>query len=259
VLEFTLIVDDGFPPDAPASGYIFANVQDTVIVNITNVNNAPIGDAGADETVNENSAVTLNGSASSDPDDDTLTFAWVQVGGPLAALVGGSTATPSLTTPFVGAGGADLTFRLTVNDGYGGTAIDTVVVHVVNANDPPSVSLARPTIACLWPPNHKLVPVGITGVSDADDDVTITIDRVTQDEPTKGLGDGDTAIDAVINGNGTVLLRAERSGKGNGRVYHVHFTASDLEGSASGVVTVCVPHDRNKSAIDGGELFDSTH
>jgi hypothetical protein len=259
VLEFKLIVDDGFPPDAPASGYTFANVQDIVIVNITNVNNAPIGDAGADETVNENSAVTLNGSASSDPDDDTLTFAWVQVGGPLAALVGGSTATPSLTTPFVGAGGADLTFRLTVNDGYGGTAIDTVVVHVVNANDPPSVSLARPTIACLWPPNHKLVPVGISGVSDADDDVTITIDRVTQDEPTKGLGDGDTAIDAVINGNGTVLLRAERSGKGNGRVYHVHFTASDLEGSASGVVSVCVQHDRNKSAIDGGELFDSTY
>jgi hypothetical protein len=258
VLTFKLIVDDGFPPDVPASGYTFANVEDAVIVNITNVNNLPIADAGADKTVNENTAVTLNGGASSDPDDDTLTFAWVQVGGPVAALLGGSTATPSLTTPFVGAGGADLTFRLTVNDGYGGTAIDTVVVHVVNANDPPRVSAARPTIACLWPPNHKFVAVGITGVSDADDDVTITINRVTQDEPTKGLGDGDTAIDAVINGNGTVLLRAERSGKGNGRVYHVHFTASDLEGSASGMVTVCVQHDRNKNAIDGGELFDST-
>ena len=32
------------------------------------------------------------------------------------------------------------------------------------------------------------------------------------------------------NTDGTVLLRAERAGNGNGRVYHIHFTASDFEG-----------------------------
>jgi chitinase len=100
--------------------------------------------------------------------------------------------------------------------------------------------------------------VGITGVSDPDDIATIVIDRVTQDEPTSGLGGGDTAVDAIVNADGTVLLRAERAGGGDGRVYHVHFTASDLGGSASGMVTVCVPHDRNTSPIDGGELFEST-
>jgi hypothetical protein len=120
------------------------------------------------------------------------------------------------------------------------------------------VSAAQPTIACLWPPDHKLVSVGIIGVSDSEDNATISIDSVTQDEPTNGLGDGDTAVDAVINADGTVLLRAERSGKGDGRVYHVHFTASDLEGSASGVVTVCVPKDRKSTAIDGGGLYNST-
>jgi hypothetical protein len=102
------------------------------------------------------------------------------------------------------------------------------------------------------------VSVGIIGVSDPGENVTITIDRVAQDEPTDGMGDGDTAVDAVINADGTVLLRAERSGDGNGRVYHVHFTASDLDGSASGVVTVCVPDDGRNVAIDGGELYDST-
>jgi hypothetical protein len=55
-----------------------------------------------------------------------------------------------------------------------------------------------------------------------------------------------------------VLLRAERSGNGDGRVYHIHFTASDPEGSASGVVTVTVPHSKKKPAIDGGELYNST-
>ncbi len=119
-----------------------------------------------------------------------------------------------------------------MDDDFGGTATDTVVVHVQNANAPPLVSAARSSIACLWPPNHELVEVGIVGVSDPDDNATITIDRVTQDEPTSGLRGGDTAVDAIINPDGTVLLRAERWGKGDRRVYHVHFSASDLECSA---------------------------
>jgi chitinase len=249
-LVFKLSVNDGFTtPD----------VEDTVTIDITNVNNAPTADAGTDKTLNENSAVALNANASSDPDGDTLTYAWLQVSGPAVALTGDTTATPSLTTPFVNPGGTDLTFQVTVDDGYGGTAVATVVVHVQNANDPPLVSAAQPTIACIWPPDHKLVSVGIIGVSDPDDNATITIDSVTQDEPTNGLGDGDTPVDAVINGDGTVLLRAERWGKGDGRVYHIHFTASDLEGNASGVVTVCVPRDRKSIAIDGGEVYFSQY
>lgn len=257
MLVFTLTVDDGFPADAPAGGYEFANREDSVTITVTNLNNPPTADAGEAQTVDEGRPVELNGSASSDPDSDTLTYAWTQVGGPLVELTAATTATPALTSPFVVPGGAVLTFELTVNDGYGGTATDTVVVSVVNANDPPLVSAARPTTACLWPPNHKLVSIGITGVSDPNNNATITIDRVTQDEPTSGLGDGDTAVDAVINADGTVLLRAERSGKGDGRVYHVHFTASDFEGSVPGMVTVCVPHGSRSTAVDGGELHDS--
>lgn len=257
-LVFELRVDDGFPPDLPAPGFTFANVVDEVTVEITNVNNLPSADAGTDQTVDENASVALSAAVSDDPDSDTLTYAWAQVGGPAVALNDGATVAPSFTAPFVGAGGADLTFKVTVNDGYGGTATDTVVVHVQNANDPPIASAARPTIASLWPPNHGMVAVGITGVSDPNNNATITITGVTQDEPTNGLGDGDTWIDAVINTNGTVLLRAERSGTGNGRVYRISFTASDYEGSTSGVVFVTVPHSVKKPAIDSGGIFDST-
>jgi len=173
-------------------------------------------------------------------------------------LNGATTATPSLTTPFVSPGGEDLTFELEVDDGYGGAATDTMVVHVQNANDPPDASLGRPSRDCLWPPNHKLVAIAIEGVSDPEDNATITIDGVFQDEPTNGPDDGDTAVDAVIDADGTVLLRAERSGTGDGRVYHVSFTAADLEGSDSGVVTVCVPHNKKSIAVDGGAIHDST-
>ena len=127
-----------------------------------------------------------------------------------------------------------------------------------NINDPPLASAAQPTPRALWPPNHGLVAVGITGVSDPNNNATITITGVTQDEPTNGLGDGDTPIDAIINADGTVLLRAERSGTGDGRVYRIAFTASDLEGSTSGVVIVKVPHSVKKPAIDSGGVFPST-
>lgn len=260
-LIFELRVDDGYPQDEPAPGYTFANVVDQVVVEVTNVNNNPTARAGADQTVDEGSSVTLDGTASSDPDADSLGHAWVQVanGAPTVALVGADTASPSFVAPNVGAGGVDLEFELTVDDGYGGLATDQVTVHVQNVNDPPLASAAQPTQATLWPPNHSLVAVGITGVSDPNGDpVTITITGVRQDEPTNGLGDGDTAIDAVINNDGTVLLRAERSGTGDGRVYRIYFSASDLEGSASGVVLVKVPRSVKIPAMDSGDNFDST-
>lgn len=258
-LVFKLIVDDGFSADAPAPGYSLADVEDTVTVQVTNVNNDPVADAGTDKTLNENSAVQLNGSGSTDPDGDPLTYSWTQVDGTPVILSGELTATPSFTTPFVMPGGEDLSFQVTVDDGFGGTASDQIVAHVLNANDPPNADLAAPSVNCLWPPNHKLVEVSITGVSDPEDNATITIDSVTQDEPTNGLGDGDTATDAIINEDGTVLLRAERSGTGDGRIYHISFTASDLEGSDSGVVDVCVQHNKKKEAVDSGDSYDSTY
>jgi hypothetical protein len=91
--------------------------------------------------------------------------------------------------------------------------------------------------------------------------VTITITGVTQDEPLNGLGDGDTAPDAQVgSASNTVLLRAERSGAGDGRVYRISYTASDPAGaSCSGVVTVGVPHDQgpNGGPVDSGLVVDS--
>ncbi len=52
-LVFELRVDDGYPQDAPAPGFTFANIVDRVTVEITNVNNYPTAAAGVDQTVNE--------------------------------------------------------------------------------------------------------------------------------------------------------------------------------------------------------------
>ena len=131
-------------------------------------------------------------------------------------------------------------------------------MNVQNANDPPLVSAAQPSVNCMWPPNHKMTEVSILGVSDPEDNASIVIDSVTSDESTNGTGDGDTAVDAIINANGTVLLRAERSGNGDGRIYRVNFTATDYEGSASGSVDVCVRHNKKQTAIDSGQNYDAS-
>ena len=210
---------------------------DDVDVVVTNIPHAPIASAGGNLSANEAASVTLNGAASSDPDGDPLTYAWVQTAGPAVTLYDANTPYPYFTAPFVNAAGATLKFQLTVDDGFGGTSSDVATVSVKNINDPPTVANAQASIGTLWPPNHSMVAISIAGVNDPNNNATIRILGVAQDEPTNGLGDGDTAIDAIISADATsVLLRVERSGKGNGRVYHVYFTASDFEGSASGVV-----------------------
>ena len=116
-----------------------------------------------------------------------------------------------------------------------------------------------PTLACsvdrpqLWPPNHKLVPVTATVTVDdgGSGAAGFALIGATSNEPDNGLGDGDTEddIQGVTIGTDatTVLLRVERSGQGDGRVYTLTYVGADAAGNTgSCAVTVTVPHDRGK-------------
>jgi hypothetical protein len=59
-------------------------------------------------------------------------------------------------------------------------------------------------------------------------------------------GDGNTTGDIQIDAAGNISLRAERSGKSNGRVYTLTYEAEDSSGNiATTTTTVTVPHDLN--------------
>jgi hypothetical protein len=58
-------------------------------------------------------------------------------------------------------------------------------------------------------------------------------------------GDGHTVDDIQIDENGLIYLRAERSGKGDGRVYTITYQAVDASGNTSeATATVTVPHNQ---------------
>lgn len=125
----------------------------------------------------------------------------------------------------------------------------------ITFNASPDCSAAFASPATIWPPNGQLVSVSILGVTDPDGDpITLTVTGVRQDEPLQA--------NASAFGIGTpnVSVRADRSGQGDGRVYHLGFEARDSAGATcAGTVSLCVPHDRRRGETcgDGGALFNS--
>jgi hypothetical protein len=94
-------------------------------------NRPPIANAGPDRTVSVDTPVTLDGSASSDPENDRLTYAWTQISGPAVTLTGthGSVATFTPTEPGV------YVFKLTVSDGQA-SAEAQVGITAIQAGGP---------------------------------------------------------------------------------------------------------------------------
>jgi hypothetical protein len=100
---------------------------------------APIARAGNDQSVTINTPVTLDGSASSDPNRDVLTHAWTWVSQPVGSAVTFDSATsakPKFTPVLDGAYVASLVVR----DGSLNSEQDFVTVTVSKVNAPPVAS-----------------------------------------------------------------------------------------------------------------------
>lgn len=118
----TLVVGDGTLESAPST------------VTITAYNTAPTADAGNDQTVETGDTVNLDGSGSSDPQGDALTYAWTMTTKPLestATLTGSTTETPSFTADVAG----EYVVTLVVDDGDLSSEPSTVTI---TAEDPPA-------------------------------------------------------------------------------------------------------------------------
>jgi len=100
------------------------------------LNHVPTVSGTSSLSVAEGDAVQLIPGTAFDRDNDELTFTWMQTSGPSVQLFNGN----QFDAPEVGPAGAVLGFRVTVDDGRGGTDTDDMTVAVRNVNKPPTIT-----------------------------------------------------------------------------------------------------------------------
>ena len=145
----TLVVRDGALDSAPS----------TVTVTVSNANLPPVARPGPAQTVAFGTRVRLNGSASSDPNGDALSFQWSltsRPAGSTATLQNRSSPTPELVADVIGI----YVVSLVVSDGRA----DSVGATVTITATPPVPALATGSGTFLQTPS-ALPFVGINGTT----------------------------------------------------------------------------------------------
>lgn len=132
----TLTVSDGKLDSTPASV--------TVKAHAVEENTPPVANAGKPQSVRTGQQVTLDGSASTDADGDSLTYQWAfaqangKPNGSNASLNGADTAKPTFTADQSGS----YTIELTVNDGKAASEKASVTVNASAENAAPTAAIA---------------------------------------------------------------------------------------------------------------------
>jgi len=203
--------------------------------NPKKANQPPVANAGPDQTVECTghgcALVTLDGSKSSGPDGDTLSFVWQDESNKQL----GTSAVTQLAVPM----GAH-TFTLTV--AYAGGLASTAVTHVTVRDTTP------PTLQVSLSPNvtrsreQELVRVNATvKVSDVcDPNPTVKLLSITSNDPAERGRRRVSDVQAVGGGPlhfGTdvrsFLVRAEQSERGKDIVYTITYSATDVSGNTT--------------------------
>ena len=166
--RFSLIVSDATSSSDP----------DEVV--ITTENSAPVANAGVDQSARLGSLVTLDGTASSDADNDALSFDWTWVSmpsGSRAVLQAADQPQPSFTPD---AGGLYV-IQLIVNDGFADSVPDTITVTIdVPVNRPPTANADGAST-----PQDTPVSINVLA-NDTDPDLGATLNIASFTQPTFG-------------------------------------------------------------------------
>ncbi|MFO7688998.1 MAG: Ig-like domain-containing protein, partial [Cryobacterium sp.] len=187
--SFTYVISDGRGGTSSA----------TVTVTVTAGNRAPVANAGPDQSVYLGDAIVLNGSGSSDPDGDPVTYLWTVQSAPPGVAVGFSPSTtvanPTITVSATGL----YVLRLVVNDGSLDSAPDDVAITVA----------ALPTLRI----DNVSVLEGDAGTTDAVFTVTLSgaIDRVVTVNYATASGTATAGSDFVA-ASGTLTFPAGSAG-----------------------------------------------
>lgn len=214
---FNLTVDDGFGGIGETS------------VTITPLNRNPLANAGPDQpTAAKRILIALDATGSIDPDGDFLSYAWTAPPG--TSLSDASDAMPTFTATWSGT----YVFLLRADDGFGGTATDTIVVTVLNQR--PVAIATAPTAA----PKYSAVSLDGSASSDADGDGLVYVWSQVSGPPVVMNGASAATADFTPTVSGTYL-------------FELTVDDGDSAGTDSSQVTVSVSN--AGPSVDAGSNF----
>ena len=192
------------------------------VMDVSSSNHPPVANAGTDQTVECPALVTLDGSGSTDPDGDALTYQWSEGGNVLSTNVS-FTASFDLGTHLI---------SLIATDPCGASNTNSVTIHVVDTTKP-MVTCPAPTTASADANCQAAVPNVVSGVV-ASDNCTAANALIITQNPTAGalVGIGAHPITVTVT-----------DGSGNSSTCGTMFTVVDttppviISGPALGVVS----------------------
>jgi hypothetical protein len=213
-------------------------------LNITgNISNQPpTANAGDDQSVECPALAILDASASSDLDSNIALFSWFR-----GSRTGEEVGFEEMSEVLQGLG--TQTYVLRVIDALAQADEDATDVTVVDTTPPElSCSVAAPVLEMV---NHNFHSVGLASrARDAcEGELPVLVSVFADEDDEAQTGDGNFSPDGKNIAVGTLSLRGERQGDGDGRVYLILVEASDSSGNRGiNCCTVVVPHSRAQSA-----------
>lgn len=213
----------------------------TIVLFDLRPNRPPVAMGGSDQTIEctgpAGASVTLDASASVDPEGGALEYTWT---GPFGTATG---VTPTVIVPL-----GTWTIDLTITDAEGATSLDSLVVTVRDTVAPTLAVRAAPDR--IWPPDGRMRQVffAVTTRDLCDPRPRVTLDSITSNDP-KFDPAADVSGAAYGTDDRVVFVSAKRTGGIGGRLYTAAFTSTDGSGNGAGAAaSVLVPQSNGNLA-----------
>ena len=215
-------------------------------VSVTHGNQPPVANVAADPVLEctgpAGASMTLNGSASTDPNGYALQYLWTDESGKVV----GRSAIVTIMVPL----GTHI-YTLKVTDTAGLSAMATTSVTVQDTVAPALNVSVSPTD--LWPPDHKmkLINASVSASDVCDPNPAVKLVSITSSDPR--LTSRDNSIQSSQGGSiafGTdvqaFLLRAEMTEAGADLTYTIKYSATDASGNSTVATAMVVVGHQNK-------------